>query len=144
MTLFLRVDLISFCLQLNPMHRTAVFFYGTFMSSRVLQEHGIACDSTLPAKVSGYRLSIRPRVNLHLQADEAVYGGLAEVTHAELSSLYDGLRTTFGINYHPFPVLAQLANGNFEPALCYLSFDIPDAPPDPNYLHAVGRRSLPS
>ena len=83
---FLRVSLISFSLQLNPMHRTAVFFYGTFMSSRVLKEHGIECDLTLPAKLSGYRLSIRPRVNLHPQPDEAVYGGLAEVTHAELAS----------------------------------------------------------
>jgi len=134
---FLRVSLISFSLQPNPMHRTAVFFYGTFMSSRVLKEHGIACDLTLPAKLSGYRLSIRPRVNLHPQPDEAVYGGLAEVTHAELASLYDGLRTTFGINYHPFPVLAQLSNGHFQPALCYLSFDIPDAPPDSSYVREL-------
>jgi hypothetical protein len=119
------------------MHRTAVFFYGTFMSSCVLKEHGIECDLTLPAKLSGYRLSIRPRVNLHPRPDETVYGGLAEVTHSELASLYDGLRTTFGINYHPFPVLAQLSNGSFQPALCYLSFDIPDAPPDPGYVREL-------
>jgi hypothetical protein len=54
-----------------------------------------------------------------------------------LASLYDGLRTTFGINYHPFPVLAQLVNGSLQPALCYLSFDIPDAPPDPGYVRAL-------
>jgi hypothetical protein len=134
---FVQLDLMSATPQLIPMHRTAVFFYGTFMSGRVLKEHGIECNLTLPAKLSGYRLSIRPRVNLHPQPDEAVYGGLAEVTHAELATLYEGLRTTFGINYHPFPVLAQLANGSFLPALCYLSFDIPDAPPDPAYVRAL-------
>jgi hypothetical protein len=124
-------------IQLDTMHRTTVFFYGTFMSSRVLKEYGIQCDQTLPAKVSGYRLSIRPRVNLRPEPDAAAYGGLAEVTHSELASLYDDLRTTFGINYHPFPVLAELANGRFQPALCYLSFDIPDAPPDPGYVGAL-------
>lgn len=116
------------------MQRTTVFFYGTFMSSRVLKEHGIECERTLPAKLSGYRLSIRPRVNLHPELDTAAYGGLAEVTHSELASLYDGLRAAYGINYYPFPVLAQLANDRFQPALCYLSFDIPDAPPDPSYV----------
>lgn len=119
------------------MHRTTVFFYGTFMSSRVLREHGIQCDQTLPAKLSGYRLSIRPRVNLHQHSDSDAYGGLAEVSHAELASLYDGLRTNLGINYHPFPVLAQLTNGTFQPALCYLSFNIPDAPPDPAYVREL-------
>jgi hypothetical protein len=128
---------MSASLQLDPMHRTTVFFYGTFMSSRVLKEHGIQCDLTVPAKLSGYRLSIHPRVNLHPQADAAACGGLAEVTHSELASLYDGLRTTFGINYHPFPVLAELTNGHFQPALCYLSFDVPDAPPDPSYVRAL-------
>ena len=123
--------------QLDPMHHTTVFFYGTFMSSRVLKEYGIPCDVTVPAKLSGYRLSIRPRVNLHQQPDTDAYGGLAEVTHAELASLYDGLRTTFGINYHPFPVLAELANGRSQPTLCYLSFDIPDAPPDPSYVRQL-------
>lgn len=124
-------------IQLDPMHRTTVFFYGTFMSSRVLKEYGISCDVTVPAKLSGYRLSIRPRVNLHPQPDADAYGGLAEVTHAELASLYDGLRTTFGIHYHPFPVLAQLTNGTFQPALCYLSSDIPDAAPDPAYVREL-------
>lgn len=128
---------MSASLQLDRMHRTTVFFYGTFMSSRVLKEHGIQCDLTVPAKLSGYRLSIRPRVNLHPQPDADAYGGLAEVTHSELASLYDGLRTTFGINYHPFPVLPELANGRLGPALCYLSFDIPDAPPDPSYVQAL-------
>jgi len=35
------------------MHRTTIFFYGTFMSSRDLKENGNECDLTLPAKISG-------------------------------------------------------------------------------------------
>jgi hypothetical protein len=123
--------------QLDRIHRTTLFFYGTFMSSRVLKEHGIQCDVTVPAKLSGYRLSIRPRVNFHPQPIAAAYGGLAEVNHAELASLYDGPRTTFRINYHPFPVLAQFTNGTFQPALCYLSRDIPDGPPAPAYVREL-------
>lgn len=132
-----RLIIMPASLQPDCMQRTTVFFYGTFMSSRALKEHGIQCGRTLPAKVSGYRLSIRPRVNLHPQPDADAYGGLAEVTHAELASLYDGLRTSFGINYHPFPLLAQITNGTIQPALCYLSSDIPDAAPDPAYVREL-------
>ena len=42
-----------------------VFFYGTFMSTKILQEYGINCAVTIPAELNGYELAIRPRVNLN-------------------------------------------------------------------------------
>jgi hypothetical protein len=119
------------------MKKAAVFFYGTFMSARVLNEHGIACDITHPAKLNGYELSIRPRVNLRRNPDGAAYGGVAEITHADIARLYDGLREKFGITYHPFPVQVELFDGSFRPALCYISADIKDAPADPKYVDAL-------
>jgi hypothetical protein len=107
------------------------------MSARILPEHGIECDVTLPVRLSGYELSIRPRVNLQRKLHSFVYGRLAEITHTDIESLYGGLKHTFGITYQPFPVLAELADGTFRPALCYLSFDIKDAPADPIYVHAL-------
>jgi len=65
--------IITFASRLpDPMNHATVFIYGTFMSSRVLKEYGIECALTLPAKLSGYRLSIRPRVNLQDAALELV------------------------------------------------------------------------
>ena len=119
------------------MQKATVFFYGTFMSAHILREHGINCEVTRAAQLCGYELSIRPRVNLHRRPDCSVFGGLAEVTHRDLESLYGGLRDTFGVTYHPFPVLAQLADETFEPALCYLSQDIQDSSPDPSYVRSL-------
>jgi hypothetical protein len=53
-----------------------VFFYGTFMSAKVLRRHGIACEVTYSAKLTGYSLSIRPRVNLTKKTEKNVYGGM--------------------------------------------------------------------
>lgn len=114
-----------------------VFFYGTFMSARVLREHGIACDQTFPAKLNGYALSIRPRVNLKTKSESAVYGGLALVSHEALSVLYDGLRQNFKIVYNPYAVIAELPDGTMRPTLCFISSDIPDSDPDPSYVHEL-------
>ena len=124
-------------MRIENQNKVWVFFYGTFMSARVLREHGIACDQTFPAKLNGYVLSIRPRVNLKPKSESAVYGGLALVSHEELSVLYDGLRQNFKIIYNPFAVLAELPDGSIRPTLCYISPDIPDADPCPSYVHEL-------
>ncbi|GAB5534884.1 MAG: hypothetical protein Rubg2KO_11330 [Rubricoccaceae bacterium] len=111
-----------------------VFFYGTFMSARVLREHGLPCESTTPARLSGYALSVRPRVNLVASSEASVYGGLAEVRHHELAMLYDGLREDLGIVYHPYPVIAEVQDPSLRSALCYIAAASPDAPPDPAYI----------
>lgn len=107
------------------------------MSHRVLKEHGIDCDVTRAAKIFGYELSIRPRVNLLPHPNRFTFGGLAEITHQDIEDLYLGLREDFGITYHPVPVLAVLDKSVFQPALCYISLDINDGAPDPDYVRSL-------
>lgn len=123
----------------TPSTRVWVFFYGTFMQAKVLREFGIDCAETFPCRVDGYRLTVRPRVNLSPCRSARAYGSLAHVTHCDLEHLYGELDERFGISYLPFPVIAQLEDGAFRPALCYLSFDISDAPADPAYVEELAQ-----
>ena len=123
------------------MEHVWVFFYGTFMSAEVLRGHGIECEATIPAKLEGYELSIRPRVNLKKNESCDSYGGLAHISHQDISRLYADLENAFGITYYPFPVIAELADGNTKSALCYTSFGIPISPAEPDYVNELARRA---
>ena len=116
------------------MNKVWVFFYGTFMSARVLRQHGIECNATHPARVSGYLLSIRPRVNLTQNRGSCVYGGMAFVSQNDIAALYDGLKEQFGIIYQPYPVMAELSDGSIRAALCFISSIITDDAPDNGYI----------
>jgi len=116
------------------MDKVWVFFYGTFMSAEILQKYGIHCEETIPAKLSGFELSIRPRVTLKKNASFVSYGGIAHISHADISQLYRELHDTFAITYYSYPVLVELGDEQYKPVLCYISFDIEDAPADPNYV----------
>lgn len=116
------------------MDKVWVFFYGTFMSAEILQKYGIPCERTIPAKLTGYELTIRPRVNLQKNASFVSYGGIAHITHKEISLLYRELQDAFAITYSPYPVLVELEDEQYKPVLCYISFDIEDEPADPNYV----------
>jgi hypothetical protein len=74
------------------MNKVWVFFYGTFMSARILKEHGICCDKTFSAKLSGYSLSIQPRVNLIKNQEATSFGGLALIEQEELANLYESVK----------------------------------------------------
>ncbi len=111
-----------------------VFFYGTFMSSKILKKHGIDCDETFPAKISGYSLSIRPRVNLTKSIDSNCFGGLAFIKHGQLTNLYQEVYKTFGQIYYPYPVLAELEDGSYRQSLCFISDPFDSGAPEQNYL----------
>lgn len=124
------------------MNNVWVFFYGTFMSAEILRGYGINCKETVSAKLNGYELSIRPRVNLHKKRGAVSYGGLACISPQDISRLYDDLIDKFGISYFPYPVLAELADGSFRAALCYISFDIQDSAADPEYVNELARCAI--
>jgi hypothetical protein len=121
------------------MENVWIFFYGTFMSARILREYGIKCEATIPAKLHGYELSVRPRVNLRSDETAVSYGGLAHISHLEIEQLYRDLNDRFGITYYPYPVFAELADGSSKPALCYLAFAIEDSPADTSYVSELAR-----
>ena len=116
------------------MSRVWVFFYGTFMSAKILRQHGLSCDKTYPAKVSGYSLVIQPRVNLIKRSESNSYGGLALVKHSELASLYQRVHETFGHVYSPYPVMAEMDDGLFRQALCFISEEFNSGDPAPSYI----------
>lgn len=116
-----------------------VFFYGTFMSARVLKQHGINCEKTYPAKVSGYSLSIKPRVNLEKSTEHNCYGGLALVRHNELTELYSKVHKMFGQVYYPYPVMAEMDNGLFRQALCFISEEFDFGEPELDYINEMNQ-----
>ena len=124
------------------MENVWVFFYGTFMSARILREYEIKCNKTIPAKLNGYELSVRPRVNLRINEHSVSYGGLAHISHTEISQLYRDLNEKFGITYYPYPVVAELVDGSLSPALCYLSFAIQNTLADPEYISELARCAI--
>lgn len=82
------------------MSKVWVFFYGTFMSAKILRQYGLDCEKSYPAKISGYSLTIRPRVNLLKRSESTSYGGLALVKHSELASLYQEFKKHLAMFTH--------------------------------------------
>ena len=116
-----------------------VFFYGSFMSAAVLRKRGVECEMTSPARLEGFRLSIRPLANLSKDESSVAYGGLALVSHLDLQRLYAELKDEFDITYHPFPIAAELEDGNTRTALCYRAFDVPGSAADPDYIAVMAK-----
>ena len=114
--------------------RVRIFFYGTFMDRKVLAEHGINSPEVVPARLSGYELSIRPRVNLTRLDRSCVYGSIAAATHDEIGKLYADLEKTFALKYLPEAVLAETLDGALLPALCYVASHMEPSAPDPDYV----------
>jgi len=114
--------------------RVRVFFYGTFMDRAVLAQHGIDSPAVIPARLSGYELSIRPRVNLTRVDRSCVYGSVALATHDELAKLYSGLEKEFGYTYLPRPVLVETLDDTLLPALCYIARQMDESAPEPGYV----------
>jgi len=114
-----------------PIH---VFFYGTFMLARVVAEHGVTVGPVIPARVAGFELTIRPRVNLVRKADAWVFGSVVAVAHADLDALYGDLAERFELTYRPEAVVAITETGALLPALCYIAPAMSAAAPDPSYV----------
>jgi hypothetical protein len=98
------------------------FFYGLFMDVDVLRQNGVEPASLRPAYVADFALRIGQRATLIPSAGARSYGMLVALTHAELQQLYGapGLE-----HYRPEAVLATLADGTAQPALCYNLLDAP-------------------
>ena len=114
--------------------RVRIFFYGTFMSRAVLAEHGIDVPTVMPAKLSGYQLTIRPRANLIKDDRSCSYGSIAALTHEQISTLYRNLDDQFGLKYLPEAVIAESLDGTFRPVLCYIAPEMDDSAPPREYV----------
>ena len=122
-------------MEVDP-RRVSVFFYGTFISPTVLAEYGIIAKDLLPARVGGFELYIRPRVNLVPSDGANVYGAIACVTHEDLEKIYSDLEKRFGLKYLPEAVLAETLDETpaVEPVLCYIASHMAPGPAASEYV----------
>ena len=115
-----------------------VFFYGSYMNLRVLEEVDYAPARWEVARVAGFDIVIRPRANL-VRSDRhcCVYGIVATATHDELQRLYAHAQDVLGETYLPEAVLAETRGGKFIPALCYIAPRIEPRPADNDYIDRI-------
>lgn len=111
-----------------------IFFYGTFMNSEILAEYKVFPTKVLAARLNGFRLNIRPRVNLLRDEKSCVYGAIAALPSGEIEILYSFILENFGLKYFPEAVLAETLDGLFVPALCYIASEMKESPPAPDYI----------
>ena len=104
------------------------------MNRDVLEEWGTDPGDVIAAKLPGFELSIRPRVNLSRSDHSSVFGALVAISHADLDKIYSTLEQRFGLKYFPEPVLVETSEGTLRPALCYISPPIPPAPANEDYV----------
>jgi hypothetical protein len=121
--------------------RVTVFFYGLFMDPEVLEAKGLRPAGVRSACVEHLALRLGARATLVPRREGRVYGMIMTLTHAEVDELYS--EPSVGA-YRPEPVLARLADGTTEPALC---FNLPAMPEEmagnPDYaarLQVVARK----
>ena len=123
--------------QTHARSRVWVFFYGTFMSARVLREHGVDCESTVPAVLNGHRLTISPRANLVADPGAVAYGGLALLRDEETDSLYKGLEDDYSLVYKPQSVVTKTFEGDDRAALCYFCTEMEPVQAEQTYVEEM-------
>ena len=111
------------------------------MDPETLQAKGLRPSQVRQAYLDRFASKLGARATLVASPDSPIYGTIMRVTHAEIDQLYSDPSVS---TYRPEPVLAQLADGTAELALC---FNLPRAPElssgDPQYaatLQAVTRK----
>src|SRR5580658_3292592 len=118
------------------------FFYGATMNVKVLKDLGVEPLAWETARLGGFEISVRPRVNIVRASSGAVYGVVASVTQDELAHLYAHLRDEFGQAYEA--VLVDTDDGKWRPALCYVCPTMVSRTADPSHVEdiAAAARSL--
>ena len=113
------------------------FFYGSYLNLEVLREIGIRPWVWETAHLRGFDIRIAPRANLVPSDTGTVYGIVATLTHAELDRLYAHAKEVLGETYLPEAVLVHTDSGVDRPALCYISHDMIERPPDEAYVERI-------
>lgn len=91
----------------------------------------------MPAKLNGFRLTIRPRVNLMRDERACVYGSVVAIPPEAIANLYARLEVGFGIKYLPQAVIAEGLDGTLWPALCYIAPFMCDDAPEDSYVQQL-------
>jgi hypothetical protein len=120
-----------------PERRIHVFFYGSYLNLKVLEEVELRPTRVAPAMVNGFELTIAPRANLLPRVGATAFGIVADASHAELQRLYTHASAVLGAQYLPEGVLVQRLRGGFEAASCYVSHAMTPGPIEPEYVDRI-------
>jgi len=94
----------------------AVFFYGLFMDTSLLESRGIRPSSTTVGYVDGFGLRIGRRATLVPDETARAYGVLMTIRAEDVKALYSEESVA---DYIPESVSVMLPDGTLEPAVCY-------------------------
>jgi hypothetical protein len=115
-----------------------VFFYGLFMDAEALRAKGMHPRNIRAARVSDFALRIGQRATLVPTVGAEVHGFVMGLSHAEIEALYADPSVRA---YRPEAVLAELADGQRCPALCF-NLDITPDSREANAEYAERLREL--
>jgi hypothetical protein len=118
------------------MRRVWTFFYGSFMNPAVLAKADVHPTELQKARLDAWRLTIAPRATLVPSRRDAVFGILAQLTHADLDKLYTKDWFGFG-TYLPEAVAVTDANGRQVPALTYIAWEERSGKPTAEYIERI-------
>lgn len=119
------------------MPKVWTFFYGSYMNPEVLAEVELQLEDVRTAQLSGFELSIDPLANIHRSRENCVFGIVGRATHAKLDELYAHAQTILGGYYLPEAVLVRTFDGQFLPAMCWISPGMDSGTPDPAYVQRI-------
>jgi hypothetical protein len=122
----------------SDFRRIEVFFYGLFMDEGLLREKGLNPLNRGNARVENFALVITQRASLVPSNGTVVHGIVFSLTHNEVDQLYRDPSVSM---YRPEAVLAQLADGNEVPCLCF-NLPVVQANEERNLAYATKLRSL--
>lgn len=111
-----------------------VFFYGSFIDTRVLAEVDLVPSGVEVARLSGFDIRIEPLANLVRSDRDSVYGIVCQATHAELERLYG---RDWVAAYRPEAVIVETLGGSLIPALCYIALSSRPFPAEGDYLDRI-------
>ena len=115
-----------------------VFFYGLFMDADALRARGMHPRNIRAARVCDFALRIGQRATLLPSVGAEVHGFVMGLSHSEIEALYSDSSVRA---YRPEAVLAELADGQKCPALCF-NLETPPDPREGNAEYAERLREL--
>ena len=103
-----------------------------------MQEMGIKRRAFAPAQITGYELVIGSSATLVDAGGGIVYGILANLTHTELSQVYESQTSSVGLaGYVPEPVLVQTRGGKIVASLTYIMPEVENGSPRAGYVEKI-------
>lgn len=114
-----------------------VFWYGSYISFRVLGEVNLVPEAFEVARLAGFAIHIAPRANLVRSDRECVYGIVATATHDELARLYAHAEDVLGERYLPEAVVVETRDGKWMPAMTYICPSMAPRPADRAYVDRI-------